>query len=118
MLSFLKEIKARFLAKTPAFFKKIQKTCLAVGATGGFILGGAQVNFKFPEYLITYAGYMVTVGVFGYFLTQLTRDQAPDFGAANGLPQQPTTPPATGNTQAPVNPAKPDELIMKDPTAK
>ena len=65
----------RWKAKTPNFWKNIQKVGLAVGAIGGAIL---TAPISLPAAVITTAGYLVTAGAVTAAVSQLTVENPKD----------------------------------------
>jgi len=65
----------RWKAKTPKFWKNIQKVGLAVGAIGGAIL---TAPISLPAIVITTAGYLVTAGAVTAAVSQLTVENPKD----------------------------------------
>jgi ABC-type xylose transport system permease subunit len=65
----------RWKAKTPNFWKKVQKIGLAVGAIGGAIL---TAPISLPAAVITTAGYLVTAGAVTAAVSQLTVENPKD----------------------------------------
>ena len=65
------ELKKRWKAKTPTFWKKVQRIAIVAGAVAGVILA-APVSI--PAAVITAAGYVVTAGTVAATLSQLTVD--------------------------------------------
>ena len=64
-----KTIKERWKAKTPKFWKKVQRIGLVAGALGAALLAAP---IALPAALITGAGYLVAVGGVTATLSQLT----------------------------------------------
>ena len=67
----LRELKNRWKAETPKFWKKVQKISIAAGVLGGAILA-APVTL--PVAVVTVGGYLVAVGSVGATLSQLTKE--------------------------------------------
>jgi hypothetical protein len=67
----LKELKNRWKAETPKFWKKVQKISITAGVLGGALLA-APVTL--PAAIITVGGYLVAVGSVGATLSQLTKE--------------------------------------------
>ena len=67
------ELKRRWKAKTPIFWKKVQKISIAAGVLGGAIIAAPVA---LPAAVVTVAGYLVAVGSVGATLSQLTVDDA------------------------------------------
>lgn len=62
-------IQHRWNAKTPKFWKKVQRIAIVAGATAGVLLAAP---ITLPAALITVAGYVVTAGTVAATLSQLT----------------------------------------------
>lgn len=62
-------VKHRWNAKTPAFWKKVQRIAIVAGATAGVLLAAP---ITLPAAVITVAGYVVTAGTVAATLSQLT----------------------------------------------
>jgi ABC-type protease/lipase transport system fused ATPase/permease subunit len=67
----LKELKNRWKAETPKFWKKVQKISIAAGVIGGAIIAAP---LALPAALVTVGGYLVAVGSVGATLSQLTKE--------------------------------------------
>lgn len=67
----LKELKNRWKAETPKFWKKVQKLSIAAGVIGGAIIAAP---IALPAAVITVGGYLVAVGSVGATLSQLTKE--------------------------------------------
>ena len=67
----LKELKNRWKAETPKFWKKVQKISIAAGVIGGAII---TAPMALPAALVTVGGYLVAVGSVGATLSQLTKE--------------------------------------------
>lgn len=65
------EITKRWKAKTPKFWKRVQKIGLAAGALGAVLLAAPVA---LPVAFITVGGYLVTAGSVTAALSQLTVD--------------------------------------------
>jgi ABC-type xylose transport system permease subunit len=63
------DIKKRWNAKTPKFWKKVQKVAIAVGAAAGVVIAAP---ITLPATVVTIAGYLVTAGTVAATLSQLT----------------------------------------------
>jgi ABC-type xylose transport system permease subunit len=62
-------IKERWSAKTPKFWKKVQKIAITIGAVAGVIIAAP---ITLPAAVVTVAGYAITVGTVAATLSQLT----------------------------------------------
>ena len=71
----MENLKKRWTAKTPTFWKNIQKIGLAAGAVGAVLIG-APVTL--PVSLVTLGGYLVTAGSLTAALSQLTVEDKKD----------------------------------------
>ncbi len=67
----LRELKNRWKAETPKFWKKVQKISIAAGVIGGAIIAAPVA---LPAAVITVGGYLVAVGSVGATLSQLTKE--------------------------------------------
>jgi hypothetical protein len=65
------ELVKRWKAKTPKFWRKVQRIALTVGTVSGVLLAAPVA---LPATLLTLAGYGLTVGSVGAVLSQLTRE--------------------------------------------
>jgi ABC-type xylose transport system permease subunit len=65
----MKTLKHRWSAKTPTFWKKVQKVGLVAGAIGGVLIAAP---IALPVTLVTLGGYLVTAGGVAAALSQLT----------------------------------------------
>lgn len=68
-----KTIKQRWKAKTPKFWKKVQRIGIVAGALGAALLAAPVA---LPAAIITGAGYLVAVGGVTATLSQLTVDDS------------------------------------------
>jgi hypothetical protein len=62
-------IKQRWSAKTPKFWKKVQKIAITIGAVAGVIIAAP---ITLPVAVVTVASYAITVGTVAATLSQLT----------------------------------------------
>ena len=62
-------IKQRWSAKTPKFWKKVQRVAITVGAIAGVIIAAP---ITLPVAVVTVASYAITVGTVAATLSQLT----------------------------------------------
>jgi hypothetical protein len=69
----MKELKGRWKAKTPKFWKKVQKIAIVAGTIAGIIIAAPVA---LPAAVITAAGYVVTAGTVAATLSQLTIEDA------------------------------------------
>lgn len=67
------ELKERLLAKTPKFWKKVQRVGIAAGTIGAAFLA---LPVALPASLITLGGYLVAAGTVTVTLSQLTKEDA------------------------------------------
>ena len=65
----MKTLKDRWSAKTPTFWKKVQRVGLVAGALGAALIAAP---IALPAALITASGYLVAVGGVTAALSQLT----------------------------------------------
>ena len=65
----MKTLKDRWSAKTPTFWKKVQRVGLVAGALGAALIAAPVA---LPAALITASGYLVAVGGVTAALSQLT----------------------------------------------
>jgi ABC-type xylose transport system permease subunit len=63
------EVKKRWKAKTPKFWKTVQKIGLAAGAVGAVLVAAP---IALPAAIVTVSGYLVTAGTVTAALSQLT----------------------------------------------
>lgn len=68
-------LKKRWNAKTPGFWKKVQKVAIALGAAAGVVLAAP---ITLPAAVVTVAGYVVTAGTVAATLSQLTVENTKD----------------------------------------
>lgn len=68
-------LKQRWKAETPDFWKKVQKIGLGIGAVGGIIVSG---TIALPVTVVTIGGYMVAVGTVTAILSKLTVKDSAD----------------------------------------
>lgn len=66
-------LKERWSAKTPDFWKKVQKIGIACGAFGAALVAAPVA---LPVALVTAGGYLIAVGGITATLSQLTKDDA------------------------------------------
>lgn len=67
------ELKERWQAKTPKFWKKVQKIGIALGVIGGTIVA---LPVALPAAVVTAGGYLVAAGTVTATLSQLTKEDA------------------------------------------
>jgi ABC-type xylose transport system permease subunit len=68
-------IKKRWNAPTPKFWKNVQKIAIAVGAAAGVVIAAP---ITLPAAVVTVAGYLVTAGTVAATLSQLTVEDNQD----------------------------------------
>lgn len=64
----------RLLAPTPAFFKKIIYGAIALGGIGSGIIALPSTGVVVPQWLLTLATYMITVGAVATIVAKFTVD--------------------------------------------
>ena len=64
-------IKQRWCAKTPKFWRKVQKISIIIGAVAGVII---SAPIALPAVVVTLSGYAITAGTVAATLSQLTID--------------------------------------------
>jgi ABC-type xylose transport system permease subunit len=69
------DIKKRWNAKTPKFWKNVQKVAIALGAAAGVVIAAP---ITLPATVVTVAGYLVTAGTVAATLSQLTVEDYKD----------------------------------------
>lgn len=69
----MKELIDRWDAKTPSFWKKVQRIGIVAGAVGTILI---TAPVSLPVTLVTAGGYLVTAGGITAALAQLTKDDA------------------------------------------
>ena len=62
-------IKKRWSAKTPKFWKRVQKVAITVGAVAGVLIAAP---ITLPAAVVTVASYAITAGTVAATLSQLT----------------------------------------------
>ena len=67
----MENLKERWLAKTPKFWKKVQRLGVIVGAVGTALIAAPVA---LPIAIVTGAGYLVAVGTVTAALSQLTKE--------------------------------------------
>lgn len=67
----MESLKERWKAKTPEFWKKVQKVGFIAGAIGGALL---TAPISLPATLVTGATYLVVIGTTTATLSQLTKE--------------------------------------------
>jgi hypothetical protein len=67
----MENLKDRWKAKVPEFWKKVQKVGIVAGVIGGAILAAP---ISLPATLITGATYLVVIGTTTATLSQLTKE--------------------------------------------
>lgn len=68
---YMESLKERWNAKTPEFWKKVQRVGIIAGAIGGALLA---VPVTLPAALITGATYLVVIGTTTATISQLTKE--------------------------------------------
>ena len=67
----MENLKERWNAKTPKFWKKVQRVGIIAGAIGAAIL---TAPVSLPAVIVTGAGYLIAVGGVTATLSQLTKE--------------------------------------------
>lgn len=62
-------IKKRWCAKTPTFWRKVQKISIIIGAVAGVLI---SAPIALPAAIVTLSGYAITAGTVAATLSQLT----------------------------------------------
>jgi hypothetical protein len=62
-------LRERIKARTPKFWKKVQRICIGAGVVGTAI---ATSPISLPAGIVTASSYLITAGVVGAALSQLT----------------------------------------------
>lgn len=65
------EIKERWKAKTPKFWKKVQQVGIVAGTLGATIIA---LPIALPAAIITVGGYLIAAGTVTATLSQLTKE--------------------------------------------
>lgn len=68
-------LKKRWNAETPKFWKNVQKVAIALGAAAGVVIAAP---ITLPAAVVTVAGYLVTAGTVAATLSQLTVEDYKD----------------------------------------
>ena len=76
----MKELKGRWKAKTPKFWKRVQQIAIVAGTIAGVIIAAPVA---LPAAIITVAGYVATAGTVAATLAQLTVEDAKTIEDAN-----------------------------------
>lgn len=71
----MSNLKKRWNAPTPKFWKRVQKVAIAVGAAAGVVIAAP---ISLPAAVVTVAGYLVTAGTVAATLSQLTVEDYKD----------------------------------------
>jgi hypothetical protein len=69
----MKNLKERWNAKTPTFWKKMQKIGIIAGTIGGIIIASPVA---LPAILVSASGYLILAGTVTATLSQLTVESA------------------------------------------
>jgi len=67
----MENLRERWNAKTPSFWKKVQRVGIIAGAIGAAIIA---VPVALPAVLVTSAGYLIAIGGVTATLSQLTKE--------------------------------------------
>lgn len=67
----MENLKERWKAKTPLFWKKIQRVGIIAGAIGGALL---TAPISLPVSIVTGATYLIAIGTTTAALSQLTKE--------------------------------------------
>lgn len=67
----MNQIKERFKAPTPKFWKKVRNGMIALGVIGGAIV---TLPVSLPVGIVTAGGYLIAIGTVGGALSQLTKE--------------------------------------------
>ena len=74
MTKFLKDSYSRFTAQTPTYFKNIRNSCIGIGALGtGLLAASTQPHVHLPAIILNPIDHMITIGVVGGLIAQLTK---------------------------------------------
>ena len=67
----LREIRERWNAKTPNFWRRVRKAAVAIGAVSGALIA---LPVALPAGIVALAGYGLAIGTTGAVLSQLTKE--------------------------------------------
>lgn len=67
----MENLRERWNAKTPSFWKKVQRVGIIAGAIGAAIIA---VPVSLPVAVVTSAGYLIAIGGVTATLSQLTKE--------------------------------------------
>ena len=67
----MENLRERWNAKTPSFWKKVQRVGIIAGAVGAAIIA---VPVSLPVVVVTSAGYLIAIGGVTATLSQLTKE--------------------------------------------
>jgi ABC-type xylose transport system permease subunit len=76
----MENLKERWQAKTPKFWKKVQRLGIIAGAIGAALVAAP---IALPAAIVTGAGYLIAVGTATAALSQLTKEDAPSVEPEN-----------------------------------
>jgi hypothetical protein len=74
------EIRKRWKAPTPKFWRKVRNSMVTIGAVSGALLAAPVA---LPAGILALAGYGLTIGITGSVLSQLTKEDAKDEPTSN-----------------------------------
>ena len=74
-IKIMENLKERWNAKTPKFWKKVQRIAIIAGTVAGLIIAAPVA---LPAALITTAGYVVAIGTAVATTAQLTKEDNPE----------------------------------------
>jgi hypothetical protein len=74
-IKIMENLKERWNAKTPKFWKKVQKIAVLAGTIAGIIIAAPVA---LPATVITAAGYVVAIGTAVATTAQLTKEDNPE----------------------------------------
>jgi len=76
----MENLKERWQAKTPKFWKKVQRLGIIAGAIGAALVAAP---IALPAAIVTGAGYLIAVGTATAALSQLTKEDTPSVELEN-----------------------------------
>lgn len=82
MKNWIKELKERWAAETPDFWKRIMSLSIAVGSSAVAVIGAEKLfdlqNYGVPQIIFTVAGYIIVAAAAAGLLAKITKTDTTD----------------------------------------
>ena len=82
MKNLIKELKERWVAETPYFWKRVMSFSIAIGSSAVAVIGAEKLfdlqNYGVPQIIFTVAGYIIVAAAAAGLLAKITKTDTTD----------------------------------------